>query len=75
MDDKNYYKFVQSFEQASAMMSPVANFIGVYFKNLIANGFNREEALQLVETFQVLMFEKAVEMFVKNPPTDNEDDD
>ena len=59
MADKDYFKMVQNFEQASAMMEPFANFIGVYFKNLIDNGFAREEALQLVQNFQILIFNKA----------------
>lgn len=75
MDDKNYFKLVQGFEQASAMMSPVANFIGVYFKNLVENGFSREEALHLVESFQVLMFHKAFDLVANNSPSNDEDDE
>jgi len=60
--DKNYIKMIQGFEQASAMMKPFANFIGVYFKNLIENGFTRQEALALVENYQIMIFNRAFEM-------------
>jgi len=67
--DKNYIKMIQGFEQASAMMKPFANFIGVYFKNLIENGFTRQEALSLVENYQIMIFNRAFEM------NDNQDID
>lgn len=78
--DKNYIKMIQGFEQASAMMKPFANFIGVYFKNLIENGFTRQEALALVENYQIMIFNRAFEMndnqdvdFGDNEEQDNED--
>lgn len=71
---------IQGFEQASAMMKPFANFIGVYFKNLIENGFTRQEALALVENYQIMIFNRAFEMndnqdvdFGDNEEQDNED--
>lgn len=60
--DKNYIKLIQGFEQASAMMKPFANFIGIYFKNLLENGFTRQEALSLVESYQIMLFNKAYDL-------------
>jgi len=70
--DKNYIKLIQEFEQASSMMKPFANFIGSYFKNLIENGFSRQEALSLVESYQVMIFDRA---FVHIDQIDNNDFD
>lgn len=82
--DKNHIRIIQGFEQASAMLHPFANFIGVYFKNLLENGFTRQEALTLVESYQIMLFNKAYELTemedmndfgTMNPFEDNEEDD
>ena len=72
--DKNYIKIIQGFEQAGAMMGPFANFIAIYFKNLVENGFTRQEALTLVENYQIMVFNKAFDITEEEQNNDDFND-
>jgi hypothetical protein len=60
MDEKSRMRLIQQFEQAGKSIEPFANFVGVYFKNLINSGFNRDEALMLVKEFQFMIWSTAM---------------
>lgn len=55
----NHIKLIQQFEQASAVLEPFANFISVFFRSLIDNGFERSEALDLSEKLMFILWEQA----------------
>jgi hypothetical protein len=38
-NNPSHIKLIQAFEQASAILEPFGNFISVYFKSLVENGF------------------------------------
>jgi hypothetical protein len=65
-NNPSHIKLIQSFEQASAILEPFGNFISVYFKSLIENGFERQEALKLVEKFQTVIWEQAFKQHESN---------
>lgn len=57
--DKQKARMIQNFEQAAMAMEPFANFISVYFKNLVSNGFTREEATKLADSFAKMVWTEA----------------
>jgi hypothetical protein len=55
----NHLKYIQQFEQASTVLEPFANFISVFFRSLVDNGFERPEALVLTEKLLFILWEQA----------------
>jgi len=56
----NHIKLIQQFEQASTVLEPFANFISVFFRSLVDNGFERPEALALTEKLLFILWEQAL---------------
>jgi hypothetical protein len=69
--DKQYANMIHSFEQGGAMLEHFAGLLGTYHNHLCSQGFNRDEALQLVIQLQTIIFSQA---FNLGPKQGNEDE-
>lgn len=68
--DKQYANMIHSFEQGGAMLEHFAGLLGTYHSHLCNNGFNRDEALQLVIQLQGVIFTQAFNL----GPTQEDDE-
>lgn len=50
----------QALEQVESMLKEIAPIAASYFNNLVAQGFTRQEALELVKTWQECMMRPTI---------------
>ena len=58
MDDK-HLRTIAAFEQVGAFLNVFATFLYSYHKDLVNAGFQRNEALKLVEQLQSIIFKQS----------------
>lgn len=71
MDNPERLRAVANTDQAVAAIRDSASVWGQYFKVLREQGFNRDEALQLVLQVHILYWQKALSGPATQPPKDN----
>jgi hypothetical protein len=74
LDDKQL-RTIAAFEQVGAFLNVFATFLYSYHKDLVNAGFQRNEALKLVEQLQSIMFKQSFNLGTDKDDLENFEDD
>lgn len=74
MDDKQL-RTIAAFEQVGAFLNVFATFLYSYHKDLVNAGFQRNEALKLVEQLQSIIFKQSFNLGIEKDDSENFEDD
>jgi len=70
--NKDEAKMISTFEQSAAYLGEFAGMLAAYQNQLVQQGFQRPEALELVKDLQSILFSQTFKM---GPPQTDEEDE